>query len=88
MAHTIESRKPLLNRVRRIQGQLVSLERSLDTAAECSAVLQQIAAIRGAINGLMAEVLDGHLRSHLVPAKGADKSELEDLINVIRSYMK
>lgn len=88
MAHTIENKKPLLNRVRRMQGQLGSLELALEADTECSAVLQQIAAIRGAVNGLMNEVLEGHLRTHLVPVEGAGPDELEDLIKVIRSYLK
>ncbi|MDO9452883.1 MAG: metal/formaldehyde-sensitive transcriptional repressor [Stagnimonas sp.] len=88
MAHTIENKKPLLNRVRRMQGQLGSLEKSLEEGGECGAVLQQIAAIRGAVNGLMNEVLEGHLRTHLVPANGGGPEELEDLVRVIRSYMK
>lgn len=88
MAHTIENKKPLLNRVRRMQGQLASLESALEEGSECSHVLQQIAAIRGAVNGLMNEVLEGHLRTHLVPAKDSGPNELEDLIKVIRAYMK
>lgn len=88
MAHTIENKKPLLNRVRRIQGQLGSLERSLESGAECTAVLQQIAAVRGAINGLMGEVLEGHLRTHVGPVEGGEQQEMEDLIRIIRSYMK
>ncbi|MFT4047691.1 MAG: metal/formaldehyde-sensitive transcriptional repressor [Solimonas sp.] len=88
MSHTIENKKPLLNRVRRIRGQLGSLEQALDGGAECSAVLQQIAAIRGAVSGLMAEVLDGHLRTHLVAAQPGDDDDLEGVLKVIRSYMK
>lgn len=88
MSHTVENRKPLLNRVRRMQGQLSSLERALEDDTECGSVLQQIAAIRGAVNGLMNEVLEGHLRTHLVPAEGGGPEELEDLVRVIRSYLK
>jgi DNA-binding FrmR family transcriptional regulator len=88
MSHTIENKKPLLSRVRRIQGQLGSLEKALDGGAECSAVLQQIAAIRGAVSGLMSEVLEGHLRTHLVAAHPGDDDDLEDMLKVIRSYMK
>lgn len=88
MAHTLDQKKPLLSRVRRIQGQLGSLEKALDGAADCASVLQQIAAVRGAVNGLMAEVLEGHLREHLVPAKGADDEDLEMTVRVMRSYLK
>jgi len=34
------------------------LERALEAGADCAPVLQQIAAIRGAVNGLMSEVLE------------------------------
>jgi len=91
MPHTIRSKKPLLTRVRRIQGQAAALEKALEQEAECAAVLQQIAAIRGAVNGLMAEVLEGHLREHL----GADgltaqqrSEDLEQVVGVLRSYLK
>lgn len=88
MAHTLDNKKPLLSRVRRIQGQMRSLEQALDGGSDCVAILQQIAAARGAINGLMAEVLEGHLRQHLVPAAGADDGDLDAAVSVMRSYLK
>ncbi len=91
MAHTIKGKKALLARVRRIKGQTEALEKALDQEHECGAVLQQIAAIRGAVNGLMAQVLEGHLRDHF-GAEGAsapvDGEELEQVIRVLRSYLK
>ena len=65
MSHTVHDQKALLTRVRRIAGQAAALEKALEQGSECSAVLQQIAAIRGAVNGLMAQVLEGHVREHL-----------------------
>ncbi|MDD5363906.1 MAG: metal/formaldehyde-sensitive transcriptional repressor [Gallionellaceae bacterium] len=91
MAHTIKGKKQLLTRVRRIKGQAEALEWALDQESDCSAILQQIAAIRGAVNGLMAEVLEGHLRDHLGP-DAVDalqrNDDLEQVIRVLRSYMK
>ncbi len=91
MPHTIKSKKQLLTRVRRIKGQAEALEKVLVQETECAAVLQQIAAIRGAVNGLMAEVLQGHLREHL----GANnispqqrRDDLEQVLAVLRSYLK
>lgn len=91
MAHTITGNKRLLARVRRIQGQASALEKALAEETECAAVLQQIAAIRGAINGLMAEVLEGHLREHvgaqdLSPDERAH--ELDQVAAVLRSYLR
>jgi FrmR/RcnR family transcriptional regulator, repressor of rcnA expression len=90
MPHTIRNKKPLIARVRRIQGQTAALEKALGDEAECAGVLQQIAAIRGAVNGLMTEVLEGHLREHVV-AKGSPERRQEDLeavIQILRSYLK
>ena len=91
MPHTIKSKKQLLTRVRRIKGQAEALEKVLEQETECAAVLQQIAAIRGAVNGLMAEVLQGHLREHLgagdiSPQQRSD--DVEQVVAVLRSYLK
>lgn len=91
MAHTIKGKKELLTRLRRIKGQAEALEKVLDTETDCIAVLQQIAAIRGAINGLMVEVLEGHIRDHLgyESVSTAQRGEdLEQVVTVLRSYLK
>lgn len=91
MAHTITGKKPLLTRVRRIKGQAEALERALGEATECMAILQQIAAIRGAVNGLMAEVLEGHLREHLGTPEASQAQrdhDMEAVVAVLRSYLK
>ncbi|WP_019643902.1 metal/formaldehyde-sensitive transcriptional repressor [Novispirillum itersonii] len=91
MPHTVKDQKKLLARVRRIKGQTEGLERALEAGTDCSAILQQIAAIRGAVNGLMAEVLEGHMRDHLgaedrTPQQRHD--DLEQVVSVLRSYLK
>ena len=91
MPHTIKAKKQLLTRVRRITGQTEALAKALEQESDCAAVLQQIAAIRGAVNGLMAEVLEGHVREHLgagdmTPAQRAE--DVEQLVAVLRSYLK
>jgi DNA-binding FrmR family transcriptional regulator len=92
MAHTIRDKTKLLNRVRRIRGQLDALERALGEEAECNEVLQQIAACRGAMNGLMAEVLEGHVRFHVVDPDrkptSAQAKAAQELIDVVRAYLK
>jgi len=91
MPHTIKDKKALLARVRRIQGQANALERALEQESECSSVLQQIAAIRGAVTGLMAQVLEGHLREHLGAEDRSPQERREDLdqvVSVLKSYLK
>ena len=90
MPHTVREKKSLLTRIRRIKGQAEALERALDREAECGSILQQIAAIRGAINGLMAEVMEGHLREHMAePASAKERQkDMETVLRVVRSYLK
>jgi DNA-binding FrmR family transcriptional regulator len=91
MAHTVRDKTKLLGRVRRVKGQVEAVERALEQEAECSDVLRLIAACRGAMNALMAEVLEGHLREHVVPARGlsADGADVvEELIGIVRAYLK
>ena len=66
MAHTTKDKDKLLTRVRRIRGQVDAIERALDSEQECAGVLQLMAACRGALNGLMAEVMEGHVRFHVL----------------------
>lgn len=91
MSHTIAGKKKLLSRVRRIKGQSIALENALEGQPDCMAILQQIAAIKGAVNGLMKEVLEGHLREHLGVedlTKEQRLSEVEDVISILKSYLK
>ena len=88
--HTIKDKAKLLTRVRRIQGQAAALERQLDQEGDCTSVLQQIAAIRGAVNGLMAAVIEGHLTDHVVkePEQKQRQDDLDVVLQVIKSYLK
>lgn len=91
MPHTIENKKPLLTRVRRIKGQAAALEKALEGETDCAAVLQQIAAVRGAVNGLMVEVLEGHLREHVGAgdvAPAQRERDLDQVIAILRSYLR
>ncbi|MEI6893655.1 MAG: metal/formaldehyde-sensitive transcriptional repressor [Colwellia sp.] len=91
MPHTIHGKKKLLSRVRRIKGQSAALEVALDAETDCMAILQQVAAIKGAVNGLMNELLEGHLREHLC-VEGLTKdqrlAEVEQVLSVLKSYLK
>jgi len=92
VAHTIRDKAKLLARVRRIRGQIEATERALEDERACAEVLHLIAAARGAINSLMAEVLEGHIRAHVVdPEHEPDRARAEgaaELIEVVRTYLK
>lgn len=95
MALTSDKKK-LLARIKRIQGQLGGVAKALDQEKDCAVILQTVAACRGAINGLVREILEDHIRSHLIEEKsksshehghGHETAALE-LIDILRSYLK
>ncbi|KIU48719.1 metal/formaldehyde-sensitive transcriptional repressor [Bradyrhizobium elkanii] len=92
MTHTIREKKKLLARVQRIRGQVEAIERALDDEAGCERIMHMIAGVRGGVAGLMAEVVEDHVRTHLVDPKkspGALNAEAaEQLIEVVHTYLK
>jgi len=90
MSHHEREQVKLLQRVRRLRGQLNAVERSLTTNDDCGDQLMLLAAVRGGVNSLMAEVLETHIRFHLTDgAKENIAPELaEDLIDLVRAYLK
>jgi FrmR/RcnR family transcriptional regulator, repressor of frmRAB operon len=92
MAHTTRHKQMLLNRVRRIRGQVQAIEKALDEEQDCGEILQTVAACRGAINGLMCEILEGHVREHVLDPRGTSSSKqieaAEELIRVVKAYLK
>ncbi|MDF0541827.1 metal/formaldehyde-sensitive transcriptional repressor [Sphingobium sp. H39-3-25] len=91
MAHVIEDRRKLLDRVRRITGQLGAVERQLEGDADCSTTLQLVASIRGAVGGLMEELIESHVREHVARPglTDADRAAAsEELLALIRRYGK
>ena len=92
MSHTRKDKENLLSRTRRIRGQIEAIERALEQEEECASMLQQIAACRGAINGLMGELMEGEVRDHVLSPNakpGSDRARAaEQLIQVLRTYLK
>lgn len=91
MAELDKEKQKLVARIRRIRGQVDSIERSLTSADDCADVLMLLANVRGGINSLMAEVLEDHIRHHLTSPRrnSAEPQELaEDLIDLVRAYLK
>jgi DNA-binding FrmR family transcriptional regulator len=92
MTHTVREKQKLLARVRRLRGQIEAIERALETESGCEQVMHLIAGARGAMAGLMAEVVEDHVRTHLVDSEthpGAlDSDAVDQLLEVVRSYLK
>jgi DNA-binding FrmR family transcriptional regulator len=92
MAHTIKNKSKLIARVRRIKGQVEAVERALDAEIGCTDVLMLVASLRGAIQGLSAEVMEDHIRNHVVnPDTDQDAERAKgaaELIEVVRTYLR
>jgi DNA-binding FrmR family transcriptional regulator len=90
VSHTTKDKKKLLSRIRRIKGQSEAIERALEGDGECEEILQLVASCRGALNGLMAELIEGHVRFHVLsPDQKTLPSQLEaaeELIAVVKRY--
>ena len=90
LSHTVQQKDKLVARVRRIRGQLEGIERALESEAHCAEIMRQLASVRGALGGLTAEVMEEHLRHHVIAAE--TKADClqggEELIEVIRTYLK
>jgi FrmR/RcnR family transcriptional regulator, repressor of frmRAB operon len=87
MSHTIRNKKKLQARVSRIRGQVEAVHRALENESECGEVLRLIASARGAMNSLMAEVVEDHIRTHAFPSGGTGGDAADELVDVVRSYL-
>jgi len=92
VAHTAEEKKKLLVRINRIQGQLQGIKEAIEEERQCDEVLQQIAACRGAMNGLLVEIMEGEIRFHVLTKNTkADSREMkaaENLVGILHRYIK
>ena len=86
-----KEKQKLLSRIKRLGGQITALDRAVSEGDECAEILMLLAAIRGGVNSLMAEILEDHIRLHMMtPDRELDSPEElgEDLIGLVRAYLK
>lgn len=90
MSHLSRDKSKLLARLRRIKGQVEGVERALEAEVDCGEILRQIASIRGAMTGLTNQVLEEHMRNHVLEASSASEREkgAVEMIQILKSYMK
>ena len=89
MGHVAKEKTKLLNRIKRMRGQIEAIERAVDADDECATILQQATSCRGALDGLIAEVIEDHIRDRLLAAADSDQAAkaAEELIDIVHSYM-
>jgi DNA-binding FrmR family transcriptional regulator len=91
VSHVAKEKSKLLNRLKRIRGQIEAMERAVDADQECARILQQATACRGALDGFIAEVIEDHIREHMVdPAASRDDPRVqaaEQLVDIVHAYL-
>jgi DNA-binding FrmR family transcriptional regulator len=92
MSHVERERAKLLNRVKRLRGQIEAIERAVAGEVECAALLQQASACRGALDSFIAEIIEDHIREHMIDPKTSrdhPRTEAaEQLIDIVHAYLK
>ena len=91
MTHVAKEKTKLLNRLRRIRGQLEAIERAVEADSECARVLQQATSCRGAMDGFIAEVIEDHIREHMIdpdaPRGDPRVQAAEELVGIVHAYL-
>jgi DNA-binding FrmR family transcriptional regulator len=92
MSHVANEKIKLLNRLKRLRGQIEAMDRAVQADEECANVLQQATACRGALDGFIAEVIEDHIREHMFDSKSGRDTErnlaAEDLIEIVHQYLR
>jgi DNA-binding FrmR family transcriptional regulator len=88
MSHTSREKLDLVNRTKKVVGQLEAVQRALEEDAACTDVLQRLSAARGAINSLMGELMEDHIRHHMPRKSKSSEEAADDVIQIVRTYLK
>lgn len=88
MSHLSREKLDLVNRTKKVIGQLESVLRGLNDDESCGEVLQRLSAARGAINSLMAELMEDHIRNHMPRNSKSSEEAADDVIQIVRTYLK
>jgi DNA-binding FrmR family transcriptional regulator len=88
MSHTSKEKLDLVNRTKKVIGQLESVLKALNGDEQCSEILHRLSAARGAINSLMAELMEDHIRNHMPRNSKSSEEAADDVIDIVRTYLK
>ena len=88
MSHLNREKLDAVSRTKKAIGQLESALRAIEEDGHCADILQRLAAARGAINSLMAELMEDHIRNHMPRNSKSSEEAADDVIQIVRSYLK
>ena len=83
MPHSAEDKHRAITRLRRIRGQADALERAVEAGSDCAPILQQLAAMRGAVHGLMADLLDSHMRETMAKQPAPTQADIDEMLALL-----
>ena len=86
---TSEQKKALLNRLKRLEGQVRGLEKMIEDDAYCNDILQQSMSAASAIDGFNQELLGYHVKGCVTEGiKNGDEEVVDELLKTLRKLMK
>ena len=92
MPHLITDKKKLVARMRRIRGQIESIERAIESDTECQQILETLASVRGALMGVMSALMESHLLNHVLDSnsKLADQHSrvAKEMVRIVKAFTK
>jgi FrmR/RcnR family transcriptional regulator, repressor of rcnA expression len=88
MSHTSREKLDLVNRTKKVIGQLDSVLKGLNGDEQCSEILRRLAAARGAINSLMGELMEDHILNHMAKNSKSAEEAAADMVQIVRTYLK
>jgi FrmR/RcnR family transcriptional regulator, repressor of rcnA expression len=88
MSHTSREKLDLVNRTKKVIGQLDSVLKALNDDEQCAEILHRLSAARGAINSLMGELMEDHILNHMPRNSKSAGEAAEDMIQIVRTYLK
>ena len=84
-----QERRDLINRLKRIEGQVRGLQRMLEEDAYCPDILMQASAVNSALNSFCKVLLANHLRSCVTEDIRAGRDEaVDELVDTLQKLMK
>jgi FrmR/RcnR family transcriptional regulator, repressor of rcnA expression len=88
MSHISREKLDLVNRTKKVIGQLESALKGLNGDEQCSEILRRLAAAHGAINSRMGELMEDHILHHMAKNSKPAEEAAEDMIQIVRTHLK
>ncbi len=86
---TEEQKKTLLNRLKRLEGQIRGLEKMIEEDAYCNDILQQSMSASSAMDGFNQELLGYHVKGCVTEGiKNGNEEIVDELLKTVRKLMK